>query len=216
MSGHDIARLAFVLAGIYALFQALEHFGGGFWWLSISDTTLTQMGMTRLQMIAASLFPGILITLTGIVLIISNARLARWMFPDAQPSPERMLGFPGLAYSVVGMVSFIWGLSSIASPIITLSSGLAGQALAELLECAVLILLGVGLFFGSHGLARIWSRLRYAGLRRQMGLCARCGYDLMGNTSGICPECGTPTSAPAPQPPRVLLSDEEMRAEQDE
>jgi ribosomal protein L37E len=23
--------------------------------------------------------------------------------------------------------------------------------------------------------------------------CARCGYDLFGNTSGVCPECGTPT-----------------------
>ncbi|HXE51970.1 MAG TPA: hypothetical protein VN541_03100 [Tepidisphaeraceae bacterium] len=22
--------------------------------------------------------------------------------------------------------------------------------------------------------------------------CARCGYDLTGNTSGVCPECGTP------------------------
>jgi hypothetical protein len=26
--------------------------------------------------------------------------------------------------------------------------------------------------------------------------CPRCHYDLRGNTSGICPECGTPTDAP--------------------
>ena len=26
--------------------------------------------------------------------------------------------------------------------------------------------------------------------RRQSGLCTRCEYDLRGNTSGVCPECG--------------------------
>ena len=26
--------------------------------------------------------------------------------------------------------------------------------------------------------------------------CAACGYDLTGNVSGICPECGTPTPSP--------------------
>ena len=27
--------------------------------------------------------------------------------------------------------------------------------------------------------------------RRKRGLCVRCGYDLTGNVSGVCPECGT-------------------------
>ncbi len=27
--------------------------------------------------------------------------------------------------------------------------------------------------------------------RRECGLCVACGYDLTGNTSGVCPECGT-------------------------
>jgi hypothetical protein len=26
--------------------------------------------------------------------------------------------------------------------------------------------------------------------RRQTGLCQKCGYNLTGNTSGVCPECG--------------------------
>ena len=34
--------------------------------------------------------------------------------------------------------------------------------------------------------------------RTKAGLCTRCGYNLTGNTSGICPECGTPVAkAPA-------------------
>jgi hypothetical protein len=33
---------------------------------------------------------------------------------------------------------------------------------------------------------------RYRGIiRTERGLCPRCGYDLTGNVSGTCPECGT-------------------------
>jgi hypothetical protein len=35
-----------------------------------------------------------------------------------------------------------------------------------------------------RGPARRWRR-------RRRGLCVRCGYDLEGNVSGVCPECGT-------------------------
>jgi len=41
--------------------------------------------------------------------------------------------------------------------------------------------------------------------RRRRGLCLHCGYNLTGNVSGRCPECGTPCApqpihAPTPQP----------------
>lgn len=32
-------------------------------------------------------------------------------------------------------------------------------------------------------------------IRGRGGLCRQCGYDLRGSTSGICPECGTPSAA---------------------
>lgn len=34
-------------------------------------------------------------------------------------------------------------------------------------------------------------------LRRRIKACRKCGYSLIGNTSGLCPECGTPTASPA-------------------
>jgi len=34
--------------------------------------------------------------------------------------------------------------------------------------------------------------------------CASCGYNLTGNTSGVCPECGRPISGGAVQPTRAL------------
>lgn len=33
--------------------------------------------------------------------------------------------------------------------------------------------------------------------RRVQGLCRRCRYDLTGNASGVCPECGTPITLAA-------------------
>jgi len=36
--------------------------------------------------------------------------------------------------------------------------------------------------------------------RHPSGYCSNCGYNLTGNTSGICPECGTPTRGAKPRP----------------
>ena len=46
---------------------------------------------------------------------------------------------------------------------------------------------------------RSWRRRCRIAARARAGRCARCGYDLTGNVSGVCPECGTPVSAlPSP------------------
>ena len=62
----------------------------------------------------------------------------------------------------------------------------APDPLVELRLGALLgICIGAGLLF---------VVLSYCGRGRRdaVGICACCGYDLRGNTSGICPECGTP------------------------
>ena len=41
----------------------------------------------------------------------------------------------------------------------------------------------------------IADRMRRAEPRFPAGFCQLCSYDLTGNTSGICPECGTPVQA---------------------
>lgn len=38
-------------------------------------------------------------------------------------------------------------------------------------------------------------RLLLPTMRKRLGLCPSCGYDLTGNVSGTCPECGTPVAA---------------------
>jgi len=49
------------------------------------------------------------------------------------------------------------------------------------------------------GLAAFLLHRRERRLRRRLshGCCTACGYDLTGNTSGVCPECGRNTAARA-------------------
>jgi hypothetical protein len=42
-------------------------------------------------------------------------------------------------------------------------------------------------------LAAVPSTLRYFRRNPRLRLCRHCAYDLTGNTSGVCPECGTQT-----------------------
>jgi hypothetical protein len=49
-----------------------------------------------------------------------------------------------------------------------------------------------GLLLAVLPLIWIIRRLRQ---RPKVGCCTACGYNLTGNTSGVCPECGTPSTA---------------------
>ncbi len=50
----------------------------------------------------------------------------------------------------------------------------------------------VPLWLPASALLSLGAYLWFAGRQHRPGYC-RCGYDLTGNTSGRCPECGTPT-----------------------
>lgn len=60
---------------------------------------------------------------------------------------------------------------------------------------AFIVLLVIGLIFVPGNFFLVWliargSRGRRAAERATNPLCAQCGYDLRGNVSGRCPECG--------------------------
>lgn len=69
----------------------------------------------------------------------------------------------------------------------TNSYGIPRSNIAPVIGCDVILVLPSLL---------ILTRLIFRGWpTRAPGLCVSCGYDLTGNTSGICPECGTPPRA---------------------
>jgi hypothetical protein len=49
-------------------------------------------------------------------------------------------------------------------------------------------------------LPALWLWLRSP---RRLGHCDNCGYDLTGNTSGVCPECGTASTTPENAPQKI-------------
>jgi len=52
------------------------------------------------------------------------------------------------------------------------------------------------LLFGSYPLVAFIRGPMRRYRRRKKGLCLKCGYNLMGNVSGTCPECGTTKRPP--------------------
>ena len=58
----------------------------------------------------------------------------------------------------------------------------------------VVIALGVGAIIVDRPKTSITEQ------RLREGLCLKCGYDLTGNESGVCPECGTAIDPPAGEP----------------
>lgn len=60
----------------------------------------------------------------------------------------------------------------------------------------VLLICGLLVMSALFGYAAIGTLCHWPGLRppRKSNECRKCGYDLTGNTSGTCPECGTPKS----------------------
>ena len=53
----------------------------------------------------------------------------------------------------------------------------------------VLLIVSIPFLFGAVAGIAV-RRISRKQNRRRLGLCYGCGYDLTGNVSGVCPECG--------------------------
>jgi hypothetical protein len=86
---------------------------------------------------------------------------------------------------------------SLPDVIVPVAGDVKDQAVREIdraiyLSAAALI----GTILTGYGL--MWHRkAQRVARRRANGICIRCAYDLTGNTSGVCPECGTAVAGKA-------------------
>jgi uncharacterized paraquat-inducible protein A len=73
------------------------------------------------------------------------------------------------------------------------------RTIALILLAGLLVMCVFGFWLRFQFLRREWRAIAVNEQedRRRRGLCVKCGYDLTGNTSGVCPECGTPLPAEA-------------------
>lgn len=109
----------------------------------------------RLMSVAA-FGASLLAVLVGVGLVLGSGRLANRLFPPGT-EPLRAPEVQAVALSVLGCYFAVEGLSRMAWAGRTDWGGVT------------LLALGVGLFVGARGLARIWNTLRFAGTPSRAG-----------------------------------------------
>jgi hypothetical protein len=151
------------------------------WW----DDAWGGFGMPVLLFVP--LFVAILLLYPIAALVLSYRRL-----PHARLALVYMLGFVFGWYMTIEFTQAaeygLWkGMEPDKQTALNLMFRQAQSLLAILAVC---IPAGMGVW----GLCRL---LRGKALVQDGSMCAKCGYNLTGNESGVCPECGTPCAPPA-------------------
>jgi hypothetical protein len=90
---------------------------------------------------------------------------------------EMATALAGVLFSIYAFVNDIWG-------------GDSKLLTAMLLPAAILLCIAAAYYLGRNMVRRARKTLRLSWERRTRNTCARCGYCLIGNVSGTCPECG--------------------------
>jgi len=179
MTKREVASLAFTIAGIYALIQAIPMVPSLVSWFGMmrgiaESTESAKTGQWALVTVAMMLpLAGLL--LVGYLFIAHGGKFAARMFPDEDTAPGTKASVGGLqavAFSVVGVLVVAMALPRLLNAVGFLANVYARTPPPEripwtpwtgLLAGVVQLGLGVGLFFGGRGLANYWQRLRTVG-----------------------------------------------------
>lgn len=94
--------------------------------------------------------------------------------------------WPGFAIPLISVVPVFAALAWLPD-LLSISVSVGSPAMAALPASYAALVAGGGLLIAAQK------------RRPRMG-CGSCGYDLEGNTSGVCPECGAPIARPASAP----------------
>ncbi|MCA9252645.1 MAG: hypothetical protein KDA54_16075 [Phycisphaerales bacterium] len=118
----------------------------------------------------------------------NHSRL-QWTLSGASPDLDEKIHWVAVFLSfIVACVLFwpIWALVTIVTFAVSDALGYRSFSVDAVFWIALLFAFPAAIF--------IW-RFAYGFFKRQRetrGGCLNCGYNLTGNTSGVCPECGTP------------------------
>lgn len=93
----------------------------------------------------------------------------------------------GFAIPLVSVVPVFAALAWLPD-LLSISVSVGSPAMAALPASYAALVAGGGLLIAAQA-------------RRPRVGCGSCGYDLVGNTSGVCPECGAPIARRSPAPP---------------
>ena len=136
----------------------------GVWWhLSVRDGRMT---------VRSHQYTGAAEDVAGHIGVLQARTRSRWR-TDVASMPPHETG------------SFLPSISHTTRPVMT--RGSARRVVVTRKSTALVVPLWLGPFLCSLATIVFFRRAR----RPPRGRCVECGYDLQGNISGVCPECGT-------------------------
>jgi hypothetical protein len=167
MTKKEIVSLSLKLAGIYCLIMAISHFG----YAIPSVLILGRRGFWSMLLLL-SLTPFVLLLLFGVYLIFSSklpSKMASSMIQEEKTTCFTFQDIQVLAFSIIG----VWLLSS-AIPtfiyaIVRIVEHLTSQQsvpvfdkyfISRIVAAVFKSALGIYLFSGSKGLAKLWQKLQ--------------------------------------------------------
>jgi hypothetical protein len=173
MTKKEIVSLSLKLAGIYCLIMAITHLNftimsvvsslrEGFWSMLIS--------ITPFILLLLSITPFVLLLLFGAYLILSNklpSKMVSSMIEEEKTTSFTFQDIQVLAFSIIG----VWLISSAIPTFIqaivriTLLYSSSQQSVSvyfipQILAAVLKLALGIYLFSGSRGLAKLWQKFQ--------------------------------------------------------
>jgi len=173
MTKFDVGALAFKLAGIYVLAQALPM-------LQVSGLLLTESAKNTISgtdynwgiLVTVELAPFFLLLCMGYLLIRHSATLARRAFadPDAAASADvKAADLQAVAFAAIGIAliasalqrftRFAFWAAARSDDVRGIVASL-GDSGPELAERSAQLLIGLGLFYGQRGASDLWRKVR--------------------------------------------------------
>ena len=168
MQVRDLAKLTFVISGIFALIASLPLLQA---LVTMPFSPEETRGHT-VVIVLAWLVPFLILVLTGVVLIARREQLARWLFSDSEqqePAGVKTDEIQDLAFAVLGIylvVSTLPNLGSVASALINLRGletfheylGVFRDNLMFYLGTITKLIVGIYLFMYAHSAGNWWRK----------------------------------------------------------
>jgi len=175
----DLARLAFVITGIFAIIASLPLLQA----LATMPLFPEETRGNTVVIILAWLLPFLILIVTGVGLIVRRDHLAQWLFPDSEhqdPPGARIDQIQDLAFAVLGIylvVSTLPNLGSVASALINLRGsetfheylGVFRGSLVFYLGTITKLIVGAYLFMYAHSIGNWWRNRKKSGGHRNEG-----------------------------------------------
>ncbi|WP_434512168.1 hypothetical protein [Desulfitobacterium sp. AusDCA] len=169
MNKREIASLACKILGIYLIIQGINVMA------NILSTSIATPNLITHETILNIIFSYIFLIIFGALLWFLSGKLSLLMVKDESPFDEgfslKANDIQGIVFAAIGLVLIGNSLPKFATNLINLyitrgEPNMALKLLPGTIGAVTQILIGIGIFLGSHGLVKLLNILRNDELRR--------------------------------------------------